>query len=141
MQHSIKTTVFGLAMVCGSALWANAALADDAAILTDSQGMTLYTFDKDKKGKSVCYDGCAAKWPPYIASDFDKGKWGFQVIIRKDGTKQWAYKNKPLYTWVGDSAKGDTTGDGVGGVWHTAKRQAAYSSSNYKNDSSGGSNY
>lgn len=106
-------------------------------MLTDLNGMTLYTFDKDKKGESVCYDGCAAKWPPYLASDHAKGKKGFKVITRKDGSKQWAYKNQPLYTWVGDAQPGDTTGDGVGGVWHIAKEKAAYS----YNSSSSGSSY
>lgn len=137
MKSMIKTTICHAAIICGATLAANSALAGDATILTDNQGMTLYTFDKDKKGESVCYDGCAAKWPPYTASEYAKGKWGFKVITRKDGTKQWAYKNKPLYTWVGDSAKGDTTGDGVGGVWHTAKKK----SSAYQNTSSGGSSY
>ncbi len=32
--------------------------------LMDANKMTLYTFDKDEKGVSNCYDDCAAKWPP-----------------------------------------------------------------------------
>ncbi|TGT48046.1 hypothetical protein EN813_051345, partial [Mesorhizobium sp. M00.F.Ca.ET.170.01.1.1] len=36
-------------------------------IYTDAKGMTLYTFDKDEKGKSNCYDKCAANWPPLKA--------------------------------------------------------------------------
>ena len=42
------------------------------------------------------------------------------LVERKDGTKQWAYDGKPLYLWKDDKAPGDTTGDGVGEVWHTA---------------------
>src|SRR5262249_11544235 len=38
-----------------------------AKIYTDANGMTLYTFDKDEKGKSNCYDKCAANWPPLKA--------------------------------------------------------------------------
>lgn len=140
MKHSIKTLAFSLAIFSGSILGAHSAVAD-GKILTDNQGMTLYTFDKDKKAESVCYDACATKWPPFVASDYAKGKRGFKVITRKDGTKQWTYKNKPLYTWVGDSAKGDTTGDGVGGVWHVAKKKAGYSASAYNDTSSGGSSY
>jgi len=34
---------------------------------------------------------------------------------------QWAKDGAPLYFWIGDSATGDTNGDGVGGVWHIAK--------------------
>ena len=31
-----------------------------------------------------------------------------------------AYKGWPLYLWIKDTKPGDTTGDGVGGTWHTA---------------------
>ena len=44
----------------------------------------------------------------------------FTIIDRKDGTKIWAYKGWPLYLWIKDTKPGETTGDGVGGVWHTA---------------------
>jgi predicted lipoprotein with Yx(FWY)xxD motif len=43
------------------------------------------------------------------------------VIQRDDGSSQIAYKGKPLYYWVKDGKAGDTTGDGVMGVWHTAR--------------------
>jgi predicted lipoprotein with Yx(FWY)xxD motif len=35
----------------------------------------------------------------------------------------WAYKGWPLYFWVKDEKPGDTTGDMVGEVWHTAVEQ------------------
>ena len=41
-------------------------------------------------------------------------------ITRDDGTKQWAYKGKPLYTFARDTKAGDATGDGKG-PWHSAK--------------------
>lgn len=96
------------------------AYADSHANLTAENGMTLYTFDKDPAGASVCYDDCAVNWPPYIA-DNGADMPGLTAIERKDGTKQWAKDGKPLYFWVGDSAPGETTGDGVGGVWHIAR--------------------
>lgn len=43
------------------------------------------------------------------------------MITRDDGSKQWAYKGKPVYYWVKDKAAGDKTGDGVAGVWHIIK--------------------
>lgn len=139
MKPSIKTTLFSAIILSSSIFAINSAVAADEKILTNNQGMTLYTFDKDKKAQSVCYDACAAKWPPFIASEYAKGKRGFKIITRKDGAKQWAYKNKPLYTWVGDTAKGDTTGDGVGGVWHVAKKKSAYTTPSYEGGSSGSS--
>lgn len=89
-------------------------------VLTDDDGMTLYTFDKDAPGMSVCYDNCAVNWPPLMASTNAKATGDFTIIKRKDGTMQWALKGMPLYTWVKDSRPGDVTGDGVGGVWHAA---------------------
>lgn len=91
------------------------------AVLTNAAGLSLYTFDKDASGKSNCYDACATSWPPMPAEASSKDEGDFTVVKRDDGTFQWAHKGAPLYTWVGDSAKGDVTGDGVGGVWHIAK--------------------
>lgn len=91
-------------------------------MLTGENGMTLYTFDDDSDGISTCYDGCAASWPPYLAAaGADAPADGFTQIARNDGTSQWAKDGAPLYFWVGDSAPGDVTGDGVGGVWHIAR--------------------
>ncbi|WP_020408617.1 COG4315 family predicted lipoprotein [Hahella ganghwensis] len=90
-------------------------------VFANAQGMTLYTFTKDTADASNCYDGCTGSWPPFFAKA-DAKVWGeFSVIQRKDGTYQWAYKNQPLYTWVGDRQQGDTSGDGVGSVWYAAK--------------------
>ena len=90
-------------------------------VLTNSAGLTLYTFDKDADGVSNCYDQCATNWPPMPAEASSKDEGDFSVVERKDGTFMWAHKGEPLYTWIGDSAKGDVSGDGVGGVWHIAK--------------------
>jgi predicted lipoprotein with Yx(FWY)xxD motif len=84
--------------------------------------MTVYTWDKDSSGKSTCYGTCAANWPPVAASADDKGSDGYSVIIRNDGSGQWAYKGKALYTWKKDVKPGDITGDGfLDGTWHVAQ--------------------
>ncbi len=90
-------------------------------VLTDARGMTLYVFDKDKPGTSNCYGGCAEKWPPLIAAAGAKAVGDFSLVMRKDGTRQWAYRGRPLYTWFKDRRPGDATGDGVKGVWHVAR--------------------
>ncbi len=91
-------------------------------VLTDANGMSLYTFDKDTKGdgKSVCNDDCAAKWPPLVADEAVAAEGDFTIVTRDDGSKMWAYKGWPLYYWYEDMAPGDIKGDGVGGVWHLA---------------------
>ena len=89
-------------------------------VLADTKGMTLYTFDKDTPGKSVCNGPCAKNWPPLMAAGDAMSMGDWTVVTRDDGTKQWAYKGKPLYTWIKDTKPGETSGDGVGKVWHTA---------------------
>jgi predicted lipoprotein with Yx(FWY)xxD motif len=90
-------------------------------MLTDEKGMTLYTFDKDEMGKSACVDACAQNWPPLMANADAKAEGDLSTIMRADGSKQWAYKGKPLYLWTKDMKPGETTGDGFKDVWHTAK--------------------
>jgi predicted lipoprotein with Yx(FWY)xxD motif len=115
----------GLAMIV-LAVGAGAALAAEPAKMsggmwTDASGMTLYTFDKDAAGKSNCYDKCAVNWPPLKADADAKAEGDWSVVERKDGSKMWAYKGTPLYTFIGDKKAGDVNGDGKGGVWHVAK--------------------
>lgn len=106
----------------GSALAAEPAQRVDGT-LTGPNGMTLYTFDADSPGagKSACNGPCAANWPALTAAADDKGSGDYSVIVRDDGTRQWAYKGKPLYFWSKDAKPGDKTGDGFNKVWHVAR--------------------
>ncbi|QDF97961.1 hypothetical protein CJ010_16210 [Azoarcus sp. DD4] len=92
-------------------------------MLTGSNGMTLYTFDKDTagSGKSVCNDACATNWPPLMVKEGEMASGDYSIVTRDDGKKQWAAKGKPLYFWIKDQKPGDKTGDGVNNVWHIAK--------------------
>ncbi|MFY7939873.1 MAG: hypothetical protein ACOVOX_03105 [Burkholderiaceae bacterium] len=92
-------------------------------VFVGSNGMTLYTFDRDAAGtgKSVCNGPCAQNWPPLMAAAGAAANGEWAVVTRDDGSKQWAYKGKPLYFWVKDQKAGDRTGDGVNNVWRLAK--------------------
>ena len=91
-------------------------------VLVGSNDMTLYTFDKDEQGvKSNCYDQCAANWPPLLVPADTAVDGDFTLMDRTDTEQKIvAYKGWPLYFWVKDEKPGDTTGDMVGEVWHTA---------------------
>ena len=67
-----------------SAYAASPAVVGDG-VLTGSNGMTLYTFDKDADGKSMCNGPCATNWPPLYATDSDKASGDFGIITRDDG--------------------------------------------------------
>lgn len=87
-------------------------------------GFTLYVFGADTANVSNCNAGCDAIWPPFMASANAQAVGSFSVITRADGSKQWAYKTKPLYNYSGDTAAGQANGEGLflnGGVWHVAR--------------------
>jgi predicted lipoprotein with Yx(FWY)xxD motif len=92
-------------------------------VLTNSAGMTLYTFDKDAagSGRSECNGPCATIWPPLLASADATASGDWSVVTRADGARQWAYKGKPLYLWSKDTKPGDRTGDGFNNVWRIAR--------------------
>jgi predicted lipoprotein with Yx(FWY)xxD motif len=87
----------------------------------DRDGFTLYTFDNDAAGDSNCNGGCAVNWPPLFADNGATATGNFTIITRDDGSRQWAFKDEPLYFYIGDTAAGDVNGDQVGDIWHAAR--------------------
>ena len=119
MAGLISLALTGCAMAQG-AMPAGTADTSKGKALVDAKGMTLYSFDKDAGGKSACNGPCAANWPAFKATDAAAPA-GWSVITREDGTKQWAYKGKPLYTFAKDTRPADVKGDGfLNGAWHIA---------------------
>jgi predicted lipoprotein with Yx(FWY)xxD motif len=118
----LSLSLAALLAACASMAAAPTKMAD--GVLTGTNGMTLYTFDRDAagSGKSVCNGQCAINWPPLMASATDAASGDYSIITRDDGAKQWAYKGQPLYFWIKDSKPGDKTGDGVNKVWHVIKQ-------------------
>jgi predicted lipoprotein with Yx(FWY)xxD motif len=90
-------------------------------VFADGRGMTLYTFDKDETpGVSSCVGECAAAWPPFAAPADAKAGGDWSIIARDDASKQWAYKGKPLYTFVKDEKPGEAKGQNLMNVWRAA---------------------
>src|SRR3954471_7533543 len=77
-------------------------------VFVGPNGMTLYTFDRDVmgSGKSVCNGPCATSWPPLMASSTDAGNGEWTVVTRDDGSRQWAFRGKPVYYWARDAKAG-----------------------------------
>jgi predicted lipoprotein with Yx(FWY)xxD motif len=117
----MKSVSLGTAVLF--ALFTQTALASDAPVkkaggmLVDSKGMTVYTYANDAAGKSTCTGTCAENWPPVVAGDAKLAA-PYSAITREDGSKQVAYKGKPLYTFVKDKKAGDKIGDKMKDVWH-----------------------
>ena len=108
----ISTLAFG-AYQAVAATTEPAAMGDTAKgkIWVNTKGMTLYSFDKDVAGKSNCNGECAVEWPPLAAAADSKAAGDWTIVARDDGSKMWAYKGQPLYTFVDDKKAGDVTGD------------------------------
>jgi predicted lipoprotein with Yx(FWY)xxD motif len=102
-------------------------------ILVNSRGHTLYLFGKDSNGKSACSGQCATFWPPLIANGKPRVAGGAKAsllgtIKRADGRHQVTYNHHPLYTFVKDTKKGQTHGEGVsafGAKWYAVSLAGA----------------
>ncbi|WP_207865393.1 hypothetical protein [Pseudomonas sp. 58(2021)] len=118
MTASFKALLMAAALALpGLAMAAEPAMMKDG-MMVDHKGMTVYTFDKDAGGKSMCNGDCAKNWPPMMAPAGAKAEGKWTVIKRDDGMMQYAYDGKPLYTFVKDEKPGEMKGDGMKDVWH-----------------------
>ena len=79
--------------------------------LIDPTGLPLYTFDFDTMvGMSHCVGVCLSAWRPFLAPAGARPMGDWTLIGREDGAVQWAYKAKPLYTYLKDTPGGRATG-------------------------------
>ncbi|MFF2950481.1 hypothetical protein ACFVVU_03900 [Kitasatospora sp. NPDC057965] len=110
----------------GAAIVAAAPIGQFGDILVDSQGMTLYLFEKDTSTASTCYGDCAAAWPPALTEGAPTAAHGAEqtklsTSTRTDGKTQIVYNGHPLYHFQGDKAQGDTNGQessAFGAKWY-----------------------
>src|SRR5688572_16766771 len=93
-------------------------------VVQDSDGRTLYRFDKDTpkpEGKSNCNGQCALTWPPMLSDTIPQVEGVdaklVSLITRADGKKQVAIDGWALYTYSQDPKPGAWKGQGVGGTW------------------------
>jgi predicted lipoprotein with Yx(FWY)xxD motif len=94
-------------------------------ILVNGKGRTVYVFANDKANVSNCNGSCAADWPPVPApsplpSSLSGVTGALGTVTRSDGSHQLSIAGHPVYTFSGDSAAGQTNGQGInlnGGLW------------------------
>lgn len=124
--RSSVTVVFALCAVLSTAQ-AEEAVPSDIAItemgsgrlFTSRDGLTLYTFkqDREQPGTSMCIEECAVQWPPVLATAETEPMGSWSTITRDDGSKQWAYKGQPVYTFIKDTHAGATVGLSAAGFY------------------------
>ncbi len=86
---------------------------DVGRVLTDQRGMTLYATDR-----GACAGACLDSWTPVAAPAIATAKGDWDAVQREDGTTQWVFRGKALYTSRLDVKPQQIRGDGVDGVWH-----------------------
>jgi predicted lipoprotein with Yx(FWY)xxD motif len=91
-------------------------------VLTNTKGLTLYTLVGETNGKFICTGACLKAWPPLLVAAGTKptGPVKLSTIKRPEGKTQVTFKGMPVYTFSGDSKKGEANGEGLKdvGVWH-----------------------
>jgi predicted lipoprotein with Yx(FWY)xxD motif len=111
-------------------------------VLTNSKGLTLYSFAPDSSTTSKCNGSCAVSWPPVQGPATAAGVTGtFSTITRSDGSTQATFDGHPLYTFVGDTAPGQAKGNDLnafGGLWHEITTSGAAAPAGGTSSGSGG---
>jgi len=102
-------------------------LVDDIAAaggqtLTNAAGMTLYISTAvPKRGEAACATAhCESSWTAVTAPALAIPMGDFTIVTGADGSKQWAFRGKVLYSYAGDIEIGDAAGAGVAGGWTPA---------------------
>jgi len=95
-------------------------------LMVNASGFAVYTFSKDRGGKSACYGKCAEAWRPLLSAGTPKA--GGHVAAadlgtteRADQTTQATYDGHPLYELAGNDRVDTPVDDGAtafGGQWH-----------------------
>lgn len=93
--------------------------------LVDRQGRTLYLWEADTNDTSTCSGSCAVSWPPLLTKGKPTATGGAKsdllgTTTRSGGATQVTYDGHPLYRFIGDTADGDTNGqgsNGFGALW------------------------
>ncbi len=122
----MPTSSAGGSASSGAAALTAASNTELGMVLVDSEGFTVYNFDKDKGTTSSCYGACAEFWPPLTTEGAPTSGEGASssklgTTKRKDGTVQVTYAGQPLYTFAEDSQPGEANGNGIsafGAEWH-----------------------
>jgi predicted lipoprotein with Yx(FWY)xxD motif len=96
-----------------------------ATILTNASGMTLYYFTADTATTTACSGSCASMWPPLLSVGSGvpasaAALPGTLNALTDANGSQVTYNGHPLYVYSGDTAPGQTNGEGLFGKWFVA---------------------
>jgi predicted lipoprotein with Yx(FWY)xxD motif len=129
MHNSSRLLLLGMALLL-SFLWGCATAPtvllrekeSAGKYLTDEKGMTLYYYKNDLDSQSTCIDNCIKRWPAFyretVTVPDGLNANDFSTISHIEGSRQTAYKGRPLYYFYDDKQPGDMKGDGINNAWY-----------------------
>ena len=93
-------------------------------MVVNEKGYSIYTSDADAPDKSNCASECQKKWLPIRAGRVSGSHGGWSVIERSPGVLQWAFRKRPVYTYIVDDSPKSFRGSDEPG-WHNVYLQKA----------------
>jgi len=136
--HRLTIAIFAIAVLTTAGIFSSLATARTTkqvvreaqnsslgkTVLTANNGLTLYSLSVEKHGNFICKGSCLKDWFPLVvaAGVRPTGPVALGTVKRPDGRRQVTFEGRPLYTFDGDSRKGQTNGEGIKdvGTWHAA---------------------
>lgn len=91
-------------------------------LVLTGENRSVYSFDGDRPHKSNCDEVCTLTWMPILAAATIQPRGEWTVFERKPGVLQWAFRKKPLYTYVADTRPAAVHGNELGG-WRNVYTQ------------------
>ena len=106
-------------------------IAGVGPVLVTAKGYALYMFQPDNQRSVTCTGACAGTWPPVKVPDggsFAAGPGVKSALLGTDpdpeGGQVLTYNGWPLYTYTGDTAPAQATGQAIdlnGGEWYVLR--------------------
>lgn len=115
------TRLLPITLLAASALAQASPVVERDGLLTTREGRTLYVSDRDAPGRSSCRADCLATWPAFAVSNPRLAGGDFGIVVRDDGSLQWAWRGQPLYLHIDDRRPGDRTGERIAGPWRVLR--------------------
>jgi len=109
-------------------------------VLVNAKGLTLYLYEGDSATHLGCTGGCLSSWIPVTgsASARPSAKAADLGSVKRGSGTQVTYDGHPLYTFVGDTKAGETSGEGLvlaGKKWYAVSPSGAAMTASSKGSS------
>jgi len=116
-----RTLLIAAVSLTVSTLAAAGPTMEKDGMLRDGSGKTRMCLPKTRSARATVLAPAVRPGPPFWPSREAQPNGDLTLVVRDDGSKQWALKGQPLYYFVGDATAGDAKGDGMGGTWRVVR--------------------